>query len=92
MLGLYQALGALGCIVRPLLRGTDCGLDPRAPFFLGGALLLAALLIALAELDRERLSHPYVQGLVSERARVGDHVIALTIICIEAEMAWLDTF
>lgn len=45
----------------------------------------------MAELDRERASHAYVQELDSERARVGVHAIALTIACIEAELAWLDT-
>ena len=46
VLGLYQALGALGRIIGPLLGGAAYGLDPRAPFFLGGTLLLAALVIA----------------------------------------------
>ncbi len=47
VLGLYQAAGAGARVVGPLLGGVSYGLAAGAPFWLGGALLALALLIAL---------------------------------------------
>ncbi len=44
-----------------------------------------------AELEREAASHAYVEGLTSERARVGLKIIVLTIASIRTELEWLDT-
>ncbi|WP_237072786.1 MFS transporter [Pseudaestuariivita rosea] len=48
VLGLYQALGALGRIIGPLIGGATYGLGMAVPFVVGAAFLGLALIIALA--------------------------------------------
>ena len=46
VLGLGQGLGSLGRVLGPAVAGTLFQMDPRAPFFVGAALLCGCVLIA----------------------------------------------
>lgn len=63
-LGLAQGIGGLGRMVGPLMAGWLFGLGIGLPFFVGGALTLLALLVALP-----RIGLPSVKG-VQERDAV----------------------
>lgn len=76
---------------RPQPFATWLGLSIHADPGVRAAMVERRRAFLRTELEREAASHAYVQGLDSDRARVGVHVIALTIACIRAELEWLDT-